>query len=203
MDFSIIDKWSLLTELFIQIILLLYPFTHILIFYMKSHLHHLSFVVEQTSPSTPPPPILTLKINFSVVSGHEREFKQKIFFLWRLLGLSLEPFFWKGERGYLHNDFVQVGYRNDKTMRKVKYMHIYLIFLTHYYQGKFLPIHLDTCTKSNTYWTSQQIWSDICRLDSDGDGKYNGLELGDPNCEWSTSNRNLSLPAFSHPGILN
>lgn len=48
---------------------------------------------------------------------------------------------------------------------------------------------------------ANKIWSDICRLDSDGDGKYNGLELGDPNCEWSTSNRNLSLPAFSHPGV--
>ncbi|XP_062594442.1 MOXD1 homolog 1-like [Saccostrea cucullata] len=44
-------------------------------------------------------------------------------------------------------------------------------------------------------------WEDICRLDSDGDGQYNGLELGDPNCEWSTTNRNLTLPAFSHPGI--
>lgn len=53
---------------------------------------------------------------------------------------------------YLYNDYVQVGYRNDKIMRKVKYMYIYLIFFIYYYQGKFLLIYLDICIKFNIYW---------------------------------------------------
>lgn len=61
--------------------------------------------------------ILTLKINFSVVSGYEREFKLKIFFLWRLLGLSLEPLFWKGERGYKCT-CITIMYRSDIGMIK-------------------------------------------------------------------------------------
>jgi dopamine beta-monooxygenase len=45
-----------------------------------------------------------------------------------------------------------------------------------------------------------QTWTpELCRKDSDGDGKSNGEELGDPNCEW----RENAIPdknAFSHPG---
>lgn len=41
---------------------------------------------------------------------------------------------------------------------------------------------------------------ELCRKDSDGDGRTNGEELGDPNCVW----RENAIPdknAFSHPGI--
>ncbi|XP_067657938.1 temptin-like isoform X2 [Haliotis asinina] len=41
----------------------------------------------------------------------------------------------------------------------------------------------------------------LCRRDSDGDGRSNGDELGDPNCTWpfgqTTVSRNIS-----HPGIV-
>ena len=42
-------------------------------------------------------------------------------------------------------------------------------------------------------------WSAICNLDSDGDGKTNGEELGDPNCVW-TKGETPNGPATSHPG---
>ncbi|XP_062566816.1 tyramine beta-hydroxylase-like [Saccostrea cucullata] len=44
-------------------------------------------------------------------------------------------------------------------------------------------------------WTQE-----LCRKDSDGDGKTNGEELGDPNCVW----RENAIPdknAISHPGV--
>ena len=48
---------------------------------------------------------------------------------------------------------------------------------------------------------SFQTWTvELCRKDSDGDGKTNGEELGDPDCVW----RENAIPktnAFSHPGI--
>jgi hypothetical protein len=46
-------------------------------------------------------------------------------------------------------------------------------------------------------WTA-----DLCRMDSDGDGRTNGQELGDPDCTWE-----VGMPApiveyeLSHPGI--
>ncbi|XP_060082335.1 temptin-like [Ylistrum balloti] len=47
-------------------------------------------------------------------------------------------------------------------------------------------------------------WTILCRLDSDGDGLYNGYELGDVRCMWKAyyprSWRSLRAP-FSHPGI--
>ena len=46
-----------------------------------------------------------------------------------------------------------------------------------------------------------QKWTwELCRKDSDGDGKTNGEELGDPSCDWTTG----AVPQFanniSHPG---
>jgi len=42
---------------------------------------------------------------------------------------------------------------------------------------------------------------DLCRMDSDGDGKTNGEELGDPDCVWNIGgNPNRSF-GLSHPGI--
>ncbi|KAL3312323.1 hypothetical protein Ciccas_009087 [Cichlidogyrus casuarinus] len=40
----------------------------------------------------------------------------------------------------------------------------------------------------------------FCRLDSDGDGKTNGEELGDPNCVWTQGQPNPS-GAVTHPGV--
>lgn len=46
-------------------------------------------------------------------------------------------------------------------------------------------------------------WStELCRLDSDEDGRYNGEELGDPNCIWTPeSPSSISFQNISHPGI--
>ncbi|WAR17418.1 TEMPT-like protein [Mya arenaria] len=46
-----------------------------------------------------------------------------------------------------------------------------------------------------------QVWnSSICEKDSDGDGRTNGQELGDPDCTW-TIGTNIAAVASSHPGI--
>ena len=46
-----------------------------------------------------------------------------------------------------------------------------------------------------------KIWSEIlCVKDSDGDGKTNGEELGDPLCQWREGVRSFR-PSDSHPGI--
>ncbi|XP_052811182.1 DBH-like monooxygenase protein 2 homolog [Mya arenaria] len=50
--------------------------------------------------------------------------------------------------------------------------------------------------KSNNY-----VWNEtICNKDSDGDGRTNGEELGDPECTW-TIGTEPSKAASSHPGI--
>lgn len=40
----------------------------------------------------------------------------------------------------------------------------------------------------------------LCEADSDGDGRSNGVELGDPNCEWEVGVEPAE-PSLSHPGI--
>nr|XP_022294265.1 formin-2-like [Crassostrea virginica] len=50
------------------------------------------------------------------------------------------------------------------------------------------------------YLANNFIWSAICREDADGDGRTNGEELGDPNCEWSFG-RTPAGPPTGHPGI--
>lgn len=46
-----------------------------------------------------------------------------------------------------------------------------------------------------------KTWTkDLCRKDSDGDGKTNGEELGDPDCEWSPNSVPKSTVNLSHPG---
>jgi hypothetical protein len=42
----------------------------------------------------------------------------------------------------------------------------------------------------------------LCKKDSDGDGRSNGVELGDPNCVWKAGTGAPELPAQSHPGIV-
>lgn len=44
-------------------------------------------------------------------------------------------------------------------------------------------------------WTN-----DLCWKDSDGDGKTNGEELGDPDCEWVPNSVPKSTVSLSHPG---
>lgn len=47
-----------------------------------------------------------------------------------------------------------------------------------------------------------QKWTTaLCFKDSDGDGQTNGQELGDPCCEWTTTNAKLRwTTGVSHPG---
>lgn len=40
----------------------------------------------------------------------------------------------------------------------------------------------------------------FCRMDSDGDGRTNGQELGDPECVW-TPGATPQMNATGHPGI--
>ena len=42
---------------------------------------------------------------------------------------------------------------------------------------------------------------ELCQKDSDGDGRTNGQELGDPECMWSPGDT-PSQPSLSHPGIV-
>ena len=41
----------------------------------------------------------------------------------------------------------------------------------------------------------------LCQADSDGDGKTNGEELGDPNCTWQKGDTNPTGSPISHPAI--
>ena len=46
------------------------------------------------------------------------------------------------------------------------------------------------------------IWTEsLCKTDSDGDGRTNGEELGDPRCEWNIGDRPAGS-ASGHPGKL-
>ena len=50
---------------------------------------------------------------------------------------------------------------------------------------------------NNHEWTQM-----LCQKDSDGDGRSNGEELGDPLCEWIAGGPDPLRPALSHPGIV-
>lgn len=43
----------------------------------------------------------------------------------------------------------------------------------------------------------------LCELDSDGDGRTNGEELGDPNCVWSVGQAPELTVDITHPGVAN
>lgn len=48
----------------------------------------------------------------------------------------------------------------------------------------------------------QQKWTkELCTKDSDGDGRTNGEELGDPNCTWEENSTPETDKGLSHPGI--
>ncbi|VDP67653.1 unnamed protein product [Echinostoma caproni] len=44
-------------------------------------------------------------------------------------------------------------------------------------------------------------WSELCKLDSDGDGLTNGEELGDPECTWTNGMQPNRTTNLSHPGM--
>ena len=48
------------------------------------------------------------------------------------------------------------------------------------------------------------MWTvDLCEMDSDGDGRTNGVELCDPNCEWQPGRDDVLQErcSVSHPGL--
>ncbi|KAK7462113.1 hypothetical protein BaRGS_00038485, partial [Batillaria attramentaria] len=47
-----------------------------------------------------------------------------------------------------------------------------------------------------------KTWTEsLCRKDSDGDGKTNGQELGDPDCTWRPNDVPKVTSGLSHPGV--
>ncbi|XP_052220094.1 MOXD1 homolog 2-like isoform X1 [Dreissena polymorpha] len=49
---------------------------------------------------------------------------------------------------------------------------------------------------------NNEIWdAAICRKDSDGDGRTNGEELGDPNCVWRKGSAPQVTTGITHPGV--
>ncbi|XP_046360947.2 uncharacterized protein LOC124138380 isoform X1 [Haliotis rufescens] len=50
--------------------------------------------------------------------------------------------------------------------------------------------------KEGKNWTQQ-----LCLMDSDGDGRTNGEELGDPNCVWSFGGQPQRTTNITHPGV--
>ncbi|KAL3870614.1 hypothetical protein ACJMK2_038662 [Sinanodonta woodiana] len=52
------------------------------------------------------------------------------------------------------------------------------------------------------FYAAGMRWTkDLCKLDSDGDGKTNGDELGDPNCVWTNGQVPSKVVGLSHPGV--
>ncbi|KAK0039879.1 temptin [Biomphalaria pfeifferi] len=49
---------------------------------------------------------------------------------------------------------------------------------------------------ANFTWTKE-----LCEKDSDGDGRSNGEELGDPNCTWKQGKEPYRTTDITHPGI--
>ena len=47
------------------------------------------------------------------------------------------------------------------------------------------------------------MWTAVlCNMDSDGDGRTNGVELCDPNCEWQQGDPDpVCTGSVSHPGL--
>ena len=41
---------------------------------------------------------------------------------------------------------------------------------------------------------------ELCRADSDGDGRTNGEELGDPDCNWTSGTIPDRVSDITHPG---
>ena len=51
------------------------------------------------------------------------------------------------------------------------------------------------------FQNNNHVWdAALCNKDSDGDGKTNGEELGDPNCQWTPTGSFRPSRATGHPG---
>lgn len=59
------------------------------------------------------------------------------------------------------------------------------------------PFGKDFAAQGHT-WTNV-----LCKLDSDGDGISNGMELGDPHCKWKKGDTPERVTDITHPGIPN
>eukprot|EP00668_Euglena_longa_P035762 GGOE01045953.1.p2 GENE.GGOE01045953.1~~GGOE01045953.1.p2 ORF type:complete len:170 (-),score=43.55 GGOE01045953.1:416-895(-) len=61
-----------------------------------------------------------------------------------------------------------------------------------------------TSSSNNPFGTDFQkysfSWSAVCTLDSDGDGRTNGEELGDPKCAWTQGATPARVVNITHPG---
>ncbi|XP_052091653.1 temptin-like [Mytilus californianus] len=69
--------------------------------------------------------------------------------------------------------------------------------------GHFNPDHggVDINSFGKDFMLYNKTWTtELCLIDSDGDGKINGEELGDPSCDW-TPGKKPKGPATDHPGI--
>ncbi|KAH9508905.1 DBH-like monooxygenase protein 1 [Bulinus truncatus] len=52
------------------------------------------------------------------------------------------------------------------------------------------------------FYKAEHKWTEfLCRLDSDGDGRTNGEELGDPYCVWSPGTVPSRVENITHPGV--
>ena len=67
---------------------------------------------------------------------------------------------------------------------------------TKVYGGGDLNIFGKDFMNAGNEWTEE-----LCRKDSDGDGRTNGEELGDPECTWKLGDPNPKTRFVTHPGI--
>ncbi|KAK3099429.1 hypothetical protein FSP39_004175 [Pinctada imbricata] len=70
------------------------------------------------------------------------------------------------------------------------------------YTCKFIPMFFrgQQCPPAIVVGRTSEV--ELCQLDSDGDGRTNGQELGDPDCLWSPGNDSvLSYSNVTHPAI--
>jgi hypothetical protein len=66
-----------------------------------------------------------------------------------------------------------------------------------------MPTWVVSKTSALNCYNVLQTWTTaLCRTDSDGDGKTNGHELGDPDCTWSEGAKPKTSIGLSHPGII-
>jgi NADPH-dependent F420 reductase len=67
---------------------------------------------------------------------------------------------------------------------------------TKVYGGGDLNVFGKDFMRAGNEWTEE-----LCRKDSDGDGRTNGEELGDPNCEWKLGEPSPKARFVTHPGV--
>ena len=71
------------------------------------------------------------------------------------------------------------------------------------FAGYTIPTKIVHVARNVQFCFSFQAWTkELCQKDSDGDGKKNGEELGDPDCEWTPNSVAKSTQGLSHPGNL-